>query len=231
MRSIKRGLKTLGLALLAAMGLMTFTAVSAQAVTWDINGAEIKAHETFTAQLKPGQTVLLLAPADNLVFHCTALDVETGLIYNSDPPKAHISFFFLNCETKVKGIKNPGCKPEILLVKAILLPILHSGKIYLLAKPLEAGKPFTTYHFNEETCALPPLPTITGSLVFQCENAAGTTQQDCKTAATPQYIGPAPPALFPTDVLKYGLNTAETHSKAEVTLTGANIGKSFNALI
>ena len=230
MRSIKRGLKTLGLALLAAMGLMAFTAVGAQAVTWDINSSEIKAHESFTAQLKPGQTVLFLVPTDNLVFHCSALDVETGLLYNSDPPKAHISFFFLNCETKVKGVAAPGCKPEILLVKAVLLPILHSGKVYLLAEPL-TGSIFTTYHYNEETCALGPLPSISGSFVFQCENAAGTVQQSCSTAAATQYIGPAPTALFPSDGLKYGLNTAETHSKAEVTLSGANIGKTFAALV
>ena len=230
MRSIKRGLKTLGLALLAAMGLMAFTAVSAQAVTWDINGAEIKAHETFTAKLKTG-TVLLLAPVENVVFHCTTLDVEEGLIYNSDPPKAHIAFFFLSCSTKIKGVENANCKPEILLVRAALLPILHNSKIYIRAEPLEVGKPFTTYHFNEETCPLPPLPTITGSLVFECENAAGTAQQDCKIAAATQLLRPAPPGLFPSDGLKYGLNPAETHSKAEVTLTGANIGKSFNALV
>lgn len=231
MRSIKRGLKTLGLALLAAMGLMAFTAVSAQAVTWDINGSEIKAHETFTAQVKSGETILLLIPSKNAVFHCTSIDVEEGLIYNSDPPKAHVGFLLLGCETLIKGVKSPGCAPEILLVRATLLPILHSGKIYLLAEPLTGGQPFTTYHFNEATCALPPLPTITGSVVFECENAGTGAQQDCKIGAVAQLLRPAPPELFPSDKILYGLSAAETHSKMEVKLSGANAGKTFNALI
>ena len=229
MSKAKRGRKALGLSLVAAMGLMAFMATGASAVTWDINGAEIKANENFTGKLKMGQTALLLIPNQKLVIHCTGFTVNQGLIRTDST--AHLKLTYTGCTTKVNGSENAKCKPEILQVSAKILPILHSSKIYLLVEPLTAGQPFTTLHFSEDVCALPPLPTITGSMVFQCENTAGTAQQDCKTATTPQYVGPAPPALFPSDTISYGLNAAELHGKAEISLSGPNAGKTFNALI
>ena len=231
MSNAKRGLKALGLSLMTAMGLMAFTAVSAQAVTWDINGAEIKANETATGKLKSGQTALLLVPKLNVIIHCTGFTVNEGTIRTDNT--AHVKLKYTGCETLINNVAAPLCHPEILEVSAKILPILHpdKGKVYLLVEPLTAGQPFTTIHLLEDICALPPLVTVTGSVVFECENAAGTAQQDCKTEGTPQLIRPAPPTLFETDKLQYGLNTAEIHGKAEISLSGANVGKPFNALI
>ena len=229
MSNAKRGLKALGLSLMAAMGLMAFTAVSAQAVTWDIGGAEIKANETATGKLKAGQTALLLVPAQNLVIHCTGFTVNEGTIRTDNT--AHAKLTYTGCTSKVKGVESPACVPDILPVSAKILPILHSSKVYLLAEPLTAGSNFTVIHMNEDTCALPPLPAVTGSVVFECEDAGTGLQKDCKEPAILQLVRPAPPALFTGDTLKYGLNAAEIHGKAELSLTGGGLGKTFNALI
>ena len=229
MSNAKRGLKALGLSLMAAMGLMAFTAVSAQAFNWDINGAEIKTLETATGKLKSGQTALLLVPAQSLVIHCTGFTVNEGALELDNT--AHVKLTYTGCTTKVKGSENVGCKPEILPVSAKILPFLHSSKVYLLVEPLTAGQPFTTIHYNEDTCALPPLVSVSGSVVFECENAANGGQKDCKEAASPQLVRPAPPALFEIDKLQYGLNPAEIHGRAEIALTGVNANKPFNALI
>ncbi len=230
MSNTKRGLKALGLSLMAAMGLMAFTAAGAQAITWDINGAEIGANNSnVTGNIVAGTTGLLLVPAQNLVIHCSKFTVEEGTLM-SVANNAHAKLKYSECSTTVKGVKSPGCTPEILAVTAKILPILHNSKVYLLVEPLTAGQPFTTIHYNEETCALPPLPTVTGSVVFQCYTGA-LVAADCKTARIKQTIMPAPAALFPTDVLKYGLNESTIHGEGEVFLKGADAGKTFNALI
>ena len=232
MSNAKRGLKALGLSLLAAMGLMAFLAAGAQA-TWDINGTEIAANEPINGNFVTGQEGLLLVPAQNLVIHCKTFKIETGSQLLALPAlDADLNIQYEECKTLVKGSENVGCKPEILLVKALVLIFLHEAnkEIFLLAEPSEAGKPFTTIHYNEETCALPPLPQVTGSVVFECYKEA-LKLDDCKTAKIKHLIKPANPALFPSDMLKYGLNAAEIHGEAEVFLNGTFIGKTFNALV
>ena len=228
MSNAKRGLKALGLSLMAAMGPMAFTAVSAQAVTWDINGSEIKANETITGKLKAGQTALILIPAQNLVVHCTGFNVNEGTLRTDNTGHAKIAY--TGCTTKIKGVESPGCAPEILPAAAKISPILHSGKVYFLVEPLTAGQPYAVLHYDEETCPL-ALASVVGTVVFECENAGSGAQKDCKEAASPQLIRPAPPALFLSDTLKYGLNAAEIHGKVELSLNGPNIGKPFNGLI
>ncbi len=229
MSNAKRGLRTLGLSLVAAMGLMAFMAASAHAVTWDINGAEIKANETITGKLKAGQTALILVPALSQVIHCTGFNVLEGTLRTDNTGHAKITY--TGCTTKIKGVENAGCKPEILAASAKILPILHSGKVYFLVEALTAGQPYAEIHYNEETCALAPLVSVTGTVVFECENAGTGAQKDCKEAASPQLIRPAPPALFLGDPLKMGASAAEIHGKVELSLSGANVGKAFNGLI
>ena len=229
MRNAKRGLKALGLTLVAAMGLMAFPVAGAQA-TWDIGGAEIQANESVGGRFVAGQEGLILVPTLNLVIHCKKFTVESGSQLLALPAlDARVNLQYEECVTLVKGVTSPGCQPEILLARALLLQILHNGEIYILSEPV-SGTNFTTIHYSEENCALPPLPTISGSFVYECYKGA-LVLDDCKTAKVVHLMRPAPAALFPSDGLKYGLHSMETHGEVEVFLTGLNIGQAFNALI
>ena len=224
MRDTKRGLKALGLSLLAATGLMVFMAAGASAASFNVNGKS-GLHATASGGLIV--EVLLLVPGQsNLVIHCAEAVVTEGLVY-ADGTKVHVTISYSGCKTLIEGKENAKCVAEILPVKAKLLPIAHNGKSYMLAEPLTAGQPFTTIHYNEETCALPSLPTVTGSVVFECEDGS-LVQESCATLKSVRLIRSAPAALFPSDTLKYGLFAATFDERAEVFLTGEHSGQSIS---
>ena len=227
MSNSKRGLKALGLSLLAAMGLMAFLAAGAQA-TWDVQLKEIEKTAKFDGKFVAGQEGLLLVPEQNLVIHCSGFTVEDGLILALPGLDAHADISYTGCKTLVKGVENTGCVPVILPVKALLKQILHNGEVYILASPRETN--FTVIHYNEDTCALPILPAVTGSVVFECYQGALVLDTCAKDKIT-HTIRPATPALFAGDTLKYGLNAAEIHGEAEILLTGEDAGKGFAALV
>ena len=222
MTHARRGLKTLVLSLLAALGLM---AAGAQAVTWDVAGKEIAANVTGGGKLI-GEGIMLV-PSQSLVFRCTTVTTVEATLRTDNT--GHGKFTYSGCKVFIKGVENPGCAADLLPVTGKLLPILHSGRTYFLIEPLTAGQPFTVVHFPEDTCALPPLPIVTGSYVGECIDVS-LKPVDCKEAKVVHYIQPAPEALFPTDELKYGLNKTIPHGEGEVFLTGANEGKTVNAL-
>ena len=231
MSNAKRSLKALGLSLLAAMGLMAFLAAGAQAA-WDLdsNLKEITSSVTVGGNFVAGQEGLLLVKDLNLVIHCKKFKVETGSVLLPLPALiADANLQYEECISLVKGVSAPECKPEILLVKASLEPILHNSEVYILAKP-QSGLAFTTVHTNEDTCALPPLPTVTGSVVFECYQGE-LKLDDCKKEKVTHLIKPAAAALFPSNTLKYGLNAAEIDGEVEVFLTGPDSGKLWNALV
>ena len=227
MSNTKRGLRALGLSLLAATGLMVFMAAAASAASFDVNGKS-GLHATAVGSLK--EEGLLKVAAQKILIHCATATVTEGLIY-TDGTKAHATINYSGCKTLVEEKENEKCLPNILPVKVKILPITHSGKSYLLVEPLEAGKPFTTIHYNEEECALPELPSVTGSVVFECENGS-LTQESCSTLKVNRLIRPAPAALFPSDTLQYGLNPATLEKgEAELVATGPHAGQTISALI
>ena len=229
MSNAKRGPRVLGLSLLTATGLMVFMATAASADPFfEVNGAS-KLHATATGKLK--EEGLLSVPIQSLVIHCATGTVTNGLIYD-DGTKAHGTINYSNCKTLVKGKEEKGCVPNILPVNVNILPITLSGKAYLLVEPL-TGTQFTQIHYNEETCALPVLPSVTGSVVFQCEDGV-LTQESCITKKSNRLIRPVPGGaeLFPSDTLQYGLNPATLEKgEAEVFLTGEHSGQTLLVLL
>lgn len=226
MTQARRGLSALALSI-AALGL---TATTAPAVTWDVEGKEITSTVTATGNLVAGTTLLVLVPAQNIAIHCTGVTVEEGTLLTGNT--VHLRLKPTGCTTKVKGVESAGCQPEILPLAAQAKPILHAGRVLLLAQPLTAGSSFTTIHYNEGTCALPPLPTVTGSVAFECYTGA-LVAADCKTGRVKQLIRSVSGTLESElgDALKYGLNAKTLHIEAEVFLTGISAGKSWNSLI
>ena len=226
MGNTKRGLRALGLSLLAATGLMVFMAAGASAASFDVNGTS-GLHATATGQLK--EEGLLKVEAQNLIIHCATATVTNGLIY-ADGTKAHATINYSKCKTLVKNIENPGCVPTIDPVNVKILPITHSSKSYLLVEPL-TGTQFTQIHYNEETCGLPVLPAVTGTVVFECEDGS-LKEESCSTLKVTRLIKPASLTLFSSDTLKYGLNAATLEKgEAEISLTGDHTGQTLEALI
>ncbi len=234
---MKRTIRGLGLSLLATFGLMAFMAAGAQA-GWDIAGSQITGEKLVGGALKETAKLLVPAVGVNLEIRCTSVDVEVDSRIRPLPNNDALAFLlYLGC-TSYKhstGELLPKCIPDVLLVKAKIRPFLHNNVVKLLAEPeTGAGGVFTEVHFDEEVCSLPPTSKVLGSVVFECEDNV-LALRTCAFAAIKQLIRPVTHAtqlsLYPTDVLKYGLNVALLKGEAEVFLTGAEAGKTFAALI
>ena len=224
MSHAKRGFKMLGLSSFAALGLMAFGAAGTQAVTWDVNGVETAGNVSVTGNIVAGTTILILVPVQNVVVHCTGFTVTEGTLRTENT--VHINLIATGCTTKVKGVESPGCKPEVLPLNAKAKPILHGGRVLLLAEPLTAGSSFTTIHYNEETCALPELPIIKGSVALECYTGT-LVEADCKTSRAKHLIRPVVNQALHGDALIYGLNPMVLDVEAELFL----IAPLWNALI
>ncbi len=216
--------RALSLMLLSMMGSMVLVVADAKAITWDSGGSELTGNATVL-----GETIgfsSMLVPAQNLVVQC-AFGPVTGFLFTNNT--AHVTFTPLGCKAFIKGVENKNCAPNILFVNAKVKPILHSGTVYLLAEALTAGTPLTIFHYNEETCALPVLPAVKGTVVLECYTGA-LVKADCKTVRVKQLLRPVSEGLF-FDGLVYGLNPATVHGEGEAYLGGPEFGKTWNALI
>jgi hypothetical protein len=223
----KPGSRIFGLLFLTVLCMTGLMASNAQALTWDLEGAEITEPVPFDGMLKEEFLLLTtIAGGSVLVIHCNQLQIHEGLLLPDNT--AHLGLLLTECKTLVNGVNQKNCVPTILLAKLKILPILHNNKIYLLYESLTPGQPWTGVHYGP-LCPL-PLANITGSAVYECENGL-LVPISCEEPKASHLIKPALPALFPLDVLKYGLNVATLHGELELLLTGKDTGMQFNALV
>ena len=231
----KHGLRALGLAFLAAMGLMAFMAAGAQAEAWDVSGKLLV--EPLLPELdgifKAGQEGLLLTTTGAgvaIVIHCKEFTVNEGKLHLTDAT-GKLTYVNSSCLTLVGGANSKNCGGEvagginILPASALITPVLHSGHVLLLAKPL-AGETFTQIHYGP-LCSL-PLASIKGTVAFECEDGS-LKLRSCESSQVRQLIKPAAPSLL-GDKLIYGANEATLHGEIEVFLKGTHAGLPFNAL-
>jgi hypothetical protein len=234
MTRARGGVRTLGLSLIAAMGLMGLVAAGAQATAWDVNGVLLG--ETLLPELDgalKGEFLFLTTTGAGtpIVLHCKKVTVTAGNLHKTD---AHITIQVDNstCLTLVNGVNQKNCGGEvagglnILPIKALVIPVLHNGDVYLLAKPLTRPN-FTSKHYGA-LCSL-PLVNITGSILFECENGT-LVHRSCEFAAVRQLIKTVANQALLGDLLTYGANHATLHAEAEVFLKGTHVNLSFNAL-
>ena len=171
MKDSKVGLKVLGLALIAALGLMAFGAVAAQAENLTDGGkaalfeilksGALVGGETFTGELENWTDGLkhgfLLVPTLNLSILCGNLLVEKGEFLNDKEALASIKFS--ECisyefsppknQLTVCNIIDPASgEPGVILSSGIVLPTKHEGKSYLLFHP-HTGFAFATVTFEK----------------------------------------------------------------------------------
>ena len=239
----RNGLRALGVSLMAALGLMAFTAAGAQAAFLYLEGGVTK---TLAVESEPvvsaHNTGTLLVPGLNIEIQCKKVEsdptAKVKLLANSVVAHGHLlfteceSFEIENKVTKVKLTLLGSCKPSspgtasgTVLAGGLAELVLHeaTGRTYVLFKPLSPKKegekvPFTIVVLPE-TCALAETSEVTGSLVAECgELVTGAFGGDknCKTHRVEQLLQQAPQALFPTDQLKFGEQNASLDGIAAV---------------
>lgn len=233
----RKGLRALGLSLLAVFGLMAFMAAGAQAGWLILLGAvtdELKAGEVEEVQATQHVDGILLVPgALNLEILCHEISSNDILLIgsnNSALADATGKVLFNNCLTSTitpltRAAKcDPVNQPIEAAGKAHI--ILHSGKNYVLFEPTTGlSGVFTVVKFGAE-CALVEDSEITGQLVAECGHLSGGVfvGLDCKTHQTTGLLRQAPAALFPSDKLQFGEQNATLDGIAAVTLSGKNAG-------
>ncbi|HWN08233.1 MAG TPA: hypothetical protein VNO50_02995 [Pyrinomonadaceae bacterium] len=236
MRNSKHGLKALVLTVMAALGMMAFFAVGAQAqhelhllVLADetnpnplTNGGTLGDYlinlaaallATLTGfQENPGY---LLVAARDLKIECATGDVNSAKIHGLTDALATVTF--LNCvANNHKGEPLAGCQfKELKTIKAsaLVLPVSHGGQSYLLFEPLE-GEIFTTVSFKPNVgCILPLNNPVKGAVVAKVDALDADVQTILFNSAIQLLLG---------DVLKYGSlsNTSYVNGHATVELDG-----------
>jgi len=242
----KNGLRALGVCLVAALGLMAFSAAAAQAQTgWLVNKAFITLTQKFNAKTHP----LAVAGAKHFVLLgeplgakteilCEVLAVDDGLLFATESAEGLATLLFTECTTFLLefGVfkESKACKPgEPIEAKAKFHAFLHlkkpngetgDKKTYLLFQPDEAGKPFAKIKFPNEECVFNPEQEVAGTLVTEClnekleKNTAGTDY--CLEDLVHHLIQEAPgqKELF-GDGLTFGGRPAKLDGTADVFLT------------
>ena len=187
MRDSKFGLRAFGLAIMAALGLMAFMAVAAQAENLSDGGKAAKFLVGKSAALAIGKsfeanqvgTGTLLVPG-RVDILCTS-GKTTGTV-NSETDASGVATF-TGCTTwqpvTVLGAshvtKVPCTVKEPIVAEGLALPKKHEGASYVLLEPKEGSVLFTTIFLSGAECPLTPENKVTGSIVGQVDNNDTTT--------------------------------------------------------
>jgi hypothetical protein len=241
----KHGLRALGLCLVAALGLIAFSAAAAQAAppSWLVlaNTTLVKT-ETISGKLHSPTALLksvIGVTKTPILIHCSTLTVTDGLLFGTSSGAgvegtALGILKFTNCLTLLEEggvfVDSPNCKPAEPIeaaVKALL--ILHSTKTFILFEP-DSGEVFTSIKFVAP-CVLPESTNITGEVVAECVKAANLNEEEpCLSDIVSHVIQPLKvPTLVATNVLKFGKNEASLTGAAALELSGAHAGKVWGA--
>jgi hypothetical protein len=176
MRNSKFGLRAFGLAIMAALGLMAFTAVAAQAEDLTDGGTAGSFTILGLAGLVAGLTATgkqvgvgkLLVPGRNLTIECKKGEVLEGKLVSTT--EATGTVLFKECAALVLSKETEevaGCivtNGKDITANAVVLAKLHGGELFLLFEPAP-GKIFTTLEFESgKGCALPLKNEVKGTL-------------------------------------------------------------------
>lgn len=217
-----RSFKVLGVSIMAALGLMAFTATAAHAETeLKVAGKLLEANETFTG-VNQG-TYLLIIPSRNLILHCAKRLFE-GYVYLVIQREWDVEYLYENCTAlRISPVASiPACDVAEYTVKAKASAFLHNGKTYVLYEP-EEGNLLGTIEFGE-LCALAETSELTGSWVEEC------VEVSCETEAVSHKMAVASAKLFTSDTLIFGESSATLEGSAEVQLSGKNKGQKWSVV-
>ncbi len=224
----QRGLKALGLSILAALGLMVTTAGGAQASgTFLIQGLAPPWTHLITGAGENNLDSYLLILKLNVKISCHAVSL-TGTIKNTG--HGHVSFKLSSCLVTDSASESVGCTlAEPIEFRYLVLAILHNSKPYLLFSPLD-GLAGGTIKASGEFCTLPKEATIKGSFVTWISNPDGDdVTKLISTKAIPPAQKPTMLELFPGDALMYGSHVMHLIFDANVALAGPGEGRAWGA--
>ena len=247
MRNSKFGLKAFGLVIMAALGLMAFTAVAAQAENLSGGGVagkfKVLGSESLLAKATGLQenVGILLVPARNLEIRCAGGHLREGSeIINGN--EGLVVLEFLEClsfvHTTGEHMGNciiedvPGSGDRVILATARLLPKLHEGQLYVLAEvDSPSSTVFAFIKYKSGTgCVLPLSNEVKGSVVGQLTdaNAGAEAVQHLVT------FSEAIQKLFQSggvgDKLTFGAFESYINGSATVELTGVHTGCTFSVV-
>ncbi len=224
----RRGIKVLGLSLLAALGLMAFTAAAAQAGEFKLEGSTFTekglASETVQGTIAEGEFLL---PGISTTLRCTGGTLSGTVLLGG---VVHASALFSGCEilgsavckpfeTKAKMETNLTADKGFIAASSLAELVLMGGQHYLLVSSTN----FTTIYMPK-ICASPLENVVGGTFVLAIPQAL--------TPSVSQTVNTIPQAelesLWPLDILKCGTSGAWFDGgSASVTLSGANKGKQW----
>jgi hypothetical protein len=234
------------------LGLTGYTATVQAKTGWLLNHAfitETRAIHANVHPLKPENkeshlVLLSTVGATNTPVEilCEKLATDDGLVFANEKAEGLIFLLFTKCETSLKKVKTPPCKPiEPIEAKTKFHAILHTKgdkKTYILFEPHEKGRPLATIEFGEE-CSFGNRVLLTGDAVAECLNeilVKNTAPTDyCLDDLVHHLIQEAPAKLFELEEgtgkfheLAFGAHTASLDGIADVSLSGeADMGATW----
>jgi len=192
MQMPKHGLRAFGLAIMAALGLMAFFAVSAQPEDLT-NGGEaglfLIAKKGFTSELKAKGTLeqegtgVLQVPGRKLAILC---ETGTGTGEFLSDTDAHATVSFSKCTTWVyvelviekklaHKTKIPCEVLEPIVANALALPKKHGGESFILFEQKTGAKNFAEIILHGAECPLPLTNEVQGTVVALIEPLTNDT--------------------------------------------------------
>lgn len=223
MRDTRHGLTSIGLALLAVLGIMTFTAIGAQA---QLPGAStpgaflVNLGSALLATLAGSQmgTASLLFPSRSFKIDCTSSSVGGKINTSTD---AQLMITFSGCLTlAIPTNDHIPCELKTLqtiTMSTLVLPIAHGGESFLLLEPLPGNTSLTTISFKSGTgCTLFLNMPITGSI---------SALVDALDAVKSLVLFNPAIQLLTGDVMSFGGHSIYVDSHVALELTGVHAGQ------
>jgi hypothetical protein len=234
MKDGKFGLRAFGLAIVAALGLMAFSAVAAQAENLTDGGKAALFEILKSSALVPGATFtgklekwtdglvheFILVEKSNLAILCSQIDIEEGKFLSDKEALAKVRL--LECRVfNFAGTEEvPGCfitNSKSIVFSYIILPKKHEGESFLLFEP--DGAIFTIIEFEKEKgCPLPIKNEIKGTFGALVKEKEAVVHLITFSAAIQTLLG---------DKATFGVNPLVIDSNWLLELTGIHKGCSW----
>ena len=214
----RKGLSILGVCLLAALGIMAFSASAAQAAgEWLINGKTLVEKgilsETVTGEKDPLAEPELLVPGIGIAIFCNEFTIVNGKIERLGKSKAALTFS--ECEV----LEAPDCEVTVAPATAKDQVELMGTEVFDIFSPEVAGGNFTTITIEGEFCPFEFInEPVRGSLAVRVPAAT----------PTPLIEEYANQALFSAGLF-FGNEPAELDGAVLLELSGANSGQPWTA--